>query len=415
MRPGMREAYEEEREAWSRGVRNMQMGTKQLKKELCDNITAVSSLFQIWDIDGDGVITSEEFSKAVVALGVPVPTEVSEAVFAEFDHDGSGTISSGEFLRFALRDRLAGSAARVMDFFKNVDADGSGEIAADEFRKAVQSLGFEIPREHLDAIFNSMDSDGSGSLSFKELHRQLRQGASVKLSKRLRVGGAGHVRVSAKERLTHAEHNPVYAPTTGDRRLATQGKIRPTTAPVPPPSQPGAAVKPPPTAQASLAAPHGLMEPFMPALTLAPATLRPQSWLTEGGANGEIALGRSVQRDSQGLLTSTDRLVRPGPGGGGGPRSPEGRFVGFAKPGHGVVICDEKRRRTIQDEKIQIAAERLRGAELLYPRKTAPGYRGPRWAEPLPALDPVTKFPYMNIANATRYVTGSPTPRSQHF
>ena len=176
-----------------------------------------SHFFQIWDINGDGTISKDEFQQAVNALDIRVSQKACDKVFDEFDPDGSGTVSYTEFLRFALRDALAKSSTRVMDLFKGIDSDGSGEVNAEEFRKAVKSLGFEVPRDLCDSVFDTMDADKSGSLSFKELNRQLRQGASITLCKKLRVGGE-RIRVSATERNRPSELDPEYHPPPGSTR-----------------------------------------------------------------------------------------------------------------------------------------------------------------------------------------------------
>ena len=58
--PTQRERFEKEREEWSQRNRTMQFGSKELKEVLCNNMTAVGSLFQIWDENGDGVISQDE-------------------------------------------------------------------------------------------------------------------------------------------------------------------------------------------------------------------------------------------------------------------------------------------------------------------------------------------------------------------
>ena len=377
------EVADEERERLARKTADLQVGSKKLKEHLCNSIAAVGSLFQIWDINGDGLITPTEFRQAVDVLGVSVSPQVCDSVFQEFDPDGSGTVSSTEFLQFALRDKLARSATRVMTFFQSVDADGSGEVNCDEFAAAIEKMGFEFPRVHIDAIFNTMDADGSGSLSFKELHKQLRQGSSIKLSKRLRVGGAGKIRTTTTERFTYDKNDVVYRDAEG-RTAPVRPQPRPVTAPVPPPQ--------------------------LDAL-LRQSTELPRSMFTLNKDN-------EFRLSSRGSMLPAS-LPRPTtavwPGGGGGPRSPAGRFNGFAA--RGLVVCDEKRRRTIQDEHCDLARDRMRehgGHDVLYKCKAVNSYSGPKWVEPLPGIDQGSGRPLL-CASAIRRSTGVPTARSKNF
>ena len=115
----------------------------------------------------------------------------------------------------------------------------------------------------------------------------------------------------------------------------------------------------------------------------------------------------SLSAASRAPALPTRHTVRPG--GGGGPRTAQGRFVGYAA--RGFIVCDEKRRRTIQDERVEWAMQRSRGPELVFNKKTIPGSTGPRWCEPLPGIDPISGYPFIT-PSAIRYKTGAPTVRS---
>ena len=368
------------------------LGVRALKQKLSDSIRAVGSLFEMWDTDGDGQISKEEFTQAVAALGVNATPRVYDLVFDEFDPDESQTIGYEEFLNFALRDALARSASRVMDFFKKFDADESGEIGPGEFREAVSALGYDVPRQHLDAIFATMDEDGSGHINFRELHRHLRQGNSIKLKKSLRKGGAGKIRMSTNERFNA---DPYADPSQPDKKTPLN---RSSPVPFEPANRPTTA--PPPSTMAKGPIPEAmsaLLPPPPTAPNLAPPPLGQLLMQNAGAPSAAPQRSPSLFK-----LTITGDLttIKPGtapagvggrrperyprPGGGGGPRSPEGRFIGYAA--HGLVVCNQPRRRSILDEKTEIAAQRFRGEELAFTRKTVPGYRGHSWREPLPAI-----------------------------
>ena len=99
----------------------------------------------------------------------------------------------------------------------------------------------------------------------------------------------------------------------------------------------------------------------------------------------------------QGYRAKRACRVHPGPGLGGGPR-PIGRprvnavggiadgyeFMGFAA--RGMNIGRENSRRSMQDEKAEIAAQRITGPEPMYHKRTVPSYRGHSLREPLPSI-----------------------------
>ena len=187
----------------------------QLRDALSQSSTRVIELFRDWDDDGNGMVSKEEFRKAMGLLGFNVPAKDIDALFDSWDPDGSGVLSLGE-LRHELRDHktaariaefkakeakeakkksllrgldidedseksvaeqlreaLAKSAVRVIDLFNDWDTDGNGKISKEEFRKAMGLLGFNVPAKDIDALFDSWDPDGSGVLSLGELDKQL--------------------------------------------------------------------------------------------------------------------------------------------------------------------------------------------------------------------------------------------------
>ena len=124
--------------------------------------------------------------------------------FRLLDTDGSGSIDLNEYIRFSLRDALRRGATRVIDLFRRWDGDNSGSITKSEFREAVRHMGFEWfeDQSHVDRVFDDMDLDGDGTIEYKELHKQLRAGASIQLDKKLLAGGAGEIEVTAKNKTT---------------------------------------------------------------------------------------------------------------------------------------------------------------------------------------------------------------------
>ena len=94
-------------EARERERIEIRAATRKLKDTLSRSLTAVSSLFQMWDYDGNGTLTLGEFEQAVHALNIAggVHPRAITAVFNEFDASGDGKVSHTEFLRFAFAMR----------------------------------------------------------------------------------------------------------------------------------------------------------------------------------------------------------------------------------------------------------------------------------------------------------------------
>ena len=63
---------------------------QQLRAALTKNWARVKDLFLSWDTNNDGVVSRDEFAKALKALGFDAQTAVD--IFASFDLDNSGEV-----------------------------------------------------------------------------------------------------------------------------------------------------------------------------------------------------------------------------------------------------------------------------------------------------------------------------------
>ena len=60
------------------------------------------------------------------------------------------------------------------------------------------SCGFDAPTAEVDRLFREIDADGSGVIEFRELHKVLRQGASIQLDDVMRAGAAGEIELARR-------------------------------------------------------------------------------------------------------------------------------------------------------------------------------------------------------------------------
>ena len=215
-----------------------------LKHGLASSLSGISDLFRSWDEDGNGVVSKEEFRRAINGLGLfaklisfghssQAAEAACDAVFDEYDADSSGAIRYEEFVRYSLRDALRQSFTRIIDLFRRWDEDRSGSIDAKEFRRAIAAVGLSAPKEAIDEIFAQMDVDGSGFVEYRELNRVLRS-EEVKLTTVMYPGGAGHIEMESKN--LHGLNGKA-----GRTTLATAARPGPS-----PPRERQQAVSPPP-------------------------------------------------------------------------------------------------------------------------------------------------------------------------
>lgn len=127
------------------------------------------SFLEIYDLDGDGVLSEEEKQAMQVAR-----RERHEEWVDRWDTDGNGVISDEEreAARVRLRDQI--EECRI-DRFNDADTDGDGFLSFEEFSDipAVQRLAEKYPDKPA-LIFARLDTDDDELVSLEEFMSHLR-------------------------------------------------------------------------------------------------------------------------------------------------------------------------------------------------------------------------------------------------
>jgi len=92
------------------------------------------------DIDGDGLVTKEEF------------LELRAAMFPALDTDASGSVSQSE-LEAVLNDRIQRFSSKA---FRKIDADGDGAVSQKEWAGG-PARGFDLADKNKDGVLNEAE------------------------------------------------------------------------------------------------------------------------------------------------------------------------------------------------------------------------------------------------------------------
>lgn len=122
-------AFERAKDARSQGMSLSTGGSDRLLKLLAGRKDKLKEIFELFDPDGDGSITVEEFTQGLHGLHLqPTQAEVV-ALMAEFDHDHDGTLTYNEFADFLAGRKRISQKQKLKDLderlntFAQADAD----------------------------------------------------------------------------------------------------------------------------------------------------------------------------------------------------------------------------------------------------------------------------------------------------
>lgn len=154
----------------------------------------VEHRFGMWDSNGDGVLTEDEFigaaQRVLDAYGASEDSPKGKAVMEGMrgfwarhlegmDADHDARISREEY-RAAVERSIRGNAgveAVVVPFWQAVldlaDEDGTGALDAAEFARVMAAFG--VSQDDADYTFGNIDADGNGQITPGEWLEALRQ------------------------------------------------------------------------------------------------------------------------------------------------------------------------------------------------------------------------------------------------
>lgn len=124
--------------------------------------------FRHFDSDGDGKISSDEFSGYFARLGEPLPPDQACRVVNQFDSDGDCLLELEDFIRLVERenDEVGDDIKRAFEMY---EADrGRGCITPESLQRTLGRLGIRILHEECVGMIRAFDLDGNGVVDLHE-------------------------------------------------------------------------------------------------------------------------------------------------------------------------------------------------------------------------------------------------------
>ena len=133
----------------------------------------IRAVFDRFDHDGDGEITTEELSKTLKGFGQEYSEDDIKEIIASVDINGNGKIDFNEFKDLvSIQTESMKIAEELSEAFSVFDRDGDGYISSAELKYALKTLcGVDERVAH--EIIIEADCDGDGQISYGEFSRYL--------------------------------------------------------------------------------------------------------------------------------------------------------------------------------------------------------------------------------------------------
>merc|ERR1740117_1057809 len=134
-----------------------------------DELEQCKENFSLFDVNGDGTITSKELGTVLRSLGQNLSQAELQDMINEADADGSGSIDFPEFMKMKIRKmKNLDPIKEIKAAFSVFDRSGSGFISPAEFRHAMTTLGETLSIEEYNKMFSEFDIDGDGGINYAE-------------------------------------------------------------------------------------------------------------------------------------------------------------------------------------------------------------------------------------------------------
>jgi len=138
-----------------------------------EDLHRIHQLFNLFDEDNSGSMSSAELGKLMRSLGMfPTDLEV-EALVSSMDEDKSGQIELPELvqhmgLQIQLRSKL-NPEKDFADAFKVFDRDGNGYISCTELRRVLTERGqMPLSNQEVEELIEAVDVDHDNQLNYSE-------------------------------------------------------------------------------------------------------------------------------------------------------------------------------------------------------------------------------------------------------
>jgi calcium-dependent protein kinase len=127
-----------------------------------DDVRKLKETFSRLDLDKSGTVTIDELKEAIKTMDASQAASV-QAMMSSLDVNGDGVISYEEWMMAAAQKRLDAKEERLYQAFRQFDLDGDGHITAEEMKKVLATNN----DSEIAQMIREVDQDGDGTVDYE--------------------------------------------------------------------------------------------------------------------------------------------------------------------------------------------------------------------------------------------------------
>ena len=129
-----------------------------------DTVGKLKEVFDVFDYDGSGNVSTEELVNTIKALKLEDQAQQILAIVNSTGHVGE--IDFGTFLNIFGFNENATSELTLQSVFEAFDANGQGFFGPADFERVAASVGEHFTTQEVDQIIEYADKDRDGGITF---------------------------------------------------------------------------------------------------------------------------------------------------------------------------------------------------------------------------------------------------------
>lgn len=145
-----------------------------------ESLTEFERVFQVFDANGDGVLTRGEIIEALEVLGQGISLSDRSRLLNRINQDG--IVTQDGFTEWMLQRQDIDVASDLREIFNLIDVDHSGCLSFTEFTQIIRCLYSNASDTEIAEMFKAADLDRNGEIDFEEFIATQQTGSKLKIT-----------------------------------------------------------------------------------------------------------------------------------------------------------------------------------------------------------------------------------------